>query len=299
MKNAKVEIRRHELRRVFEHILLPISSEFYPRNALERGVFLAEKLGSRITMLYILEEKAFDKADKISDAYRTYYEREETKNDIEREYLSAAERIISHDAKKFFENKGISFNEKVVRGEFSDAIGNEMEEGYDLILMGYESGCLLHYRILDTSRVPIWVESGSENKIILAVCSNLAPNQKIPKMSMELARLLGWELHMLYVVDTQDSVEVDKNGTRSDKKSEKELVAAGEKFLEEMGKKGIKTSLVKGTLEKETVRAAKEIGAGLVMVGREQKKSRVLGIPVKSVKQRLAEKCEYSILFIN
>ena len=168
-----------------------------------------------------------------------------------------------------------------------------------MILTGYERGCFLHYRIIDESHVPVWVESDSGNNTILAVCSNLAPNQKVPQMSAELARSLGWKLHMLYVVDTQDSFEVDEKGKRSDRKSEEDLIATGEEFLEEVGKKGVDTSLMKGSLEKETINAAKSIGAGLVVVGIKQKKTTVLGLPVRSTKKKLVDKCEYSILFIN
>ena len=286
---------------MFEKILLPISSEFYPRNAMRRGVFLAEKFGSSIKILYIIEEKTLEKADRISDIYRTQYEKEETESNMEQEYLSVADRIVFEDAKKFFDEKGIQFDGKVVKGEFSDVIKDEIErERYDLILMGFEKGCLLHYRILENSDIPIWIESAAEGReVILAVCSNLAPNQKVPEISVELSRTLGWELRMLYVVDTQDRVEVDKMGLRSGRKSEEELISAGKSFLEEMTRNGIKASMVKGVLEKETIKAAKKIGAGLVVVGREQKKTGIMGLSFKTVKKKLVEKCNYSILFVN
>ena len=54
-----------------------------------------------------------------------------------------------------------------------------------------------------------------------------------------------------------------------------------------------------GSLEKETIKAAEKINANLVIVGREQKKKGLLGLPVKNLKKKLAEKCEYSILFLN
>jgi hypothetical protein len=56
---------------------------------------------------------------------------------------------------------------------------------------------------------------------------------------------------------------------------------------------------VKGSLEKETIKIAEEINACLVIVGREQKRKGALGLPVKNLKKKLAEKCEYSVLFIN
>ena len=89
--------------------------------------------------------------------------------------------------------------------------------------MGFEKECLLNYRLLDELNLPIWVESISESRSILAVCSNLAPNQKVPDISVKLSEALGWDLQMLYVVDMGDSVEVDESGERSGKKSEEDF----------------------------------------------------------------------------
>jgi len=286
---------------MFKHILIPVSSEFYPREVLERGGFLASKFQSIITMVYIIEEKTLDQADKQSDTLRTHYNRAETKKGIVREQIRAADTIIFNDAKYFFKKKGITLNEKIVKGEFSSVISNEIcRNKYDLILMGFEKGCILNYKIFDSSDIPIWVESKiSGGKRILAVCSNLAPNQKVPDISMKLAESLGWYLYMLYVVDKEDSVEVDARGARSSKMSEKRLMFKGSNFVEKMRKKGITANIVAGSLEKETVKAAANIQANLVIVGREQKKKRILGLPVKSIKRKIAEKCGYSILFIN
>jgi len=77
------------------------------------------------------------------------------------------------------------------------------------------------------------------------------------------------------------------------------LLERGQQFISEMEKKGIDVTLVKGSLEKETAKAAEDIGAGLVILGREQKKKSILGIPVKGVKRKMAEKCRYSILFVH
>ena len=147
--------------------------------------------------------------------------------------------------------------------------------------------------------IPVWVEAEGESKSILAVCSNLAPNKKVPNIGIKLSQLLEWDLNMLYVVDMEDSVQVDEHGKRSDKKPERDLVFTGQNFLEEIKNKGINVQLVKGNLEKQTLKAAESINANLVIVGREQKKKGILGLPVKHIKRKIAEKCKYSILFVN
>jgi len=285
---------------MFKNILIPISSEFYQKEVFQIGAFLAEKFNSTITLIYIIEEKTLDQTDKLSDAYRTHYYREETKKEIISKYIHAADKIVFDDAKLLFKNRNISFEEEIIEGEFSTVIKGQLnKKKYDLILMSFEKRCLLNYRLLDEVNIPIWIESGHEDNSILAVCSNLAPNQMVPEISVKLSETLGWDLNMIYVVDMHDAVEVDKIGRRSEKKSEKDLMGKGKQFVFEMRKKGIDVKLVKGSLEKETVKAAENIGPKLVILGREQKKKSVLGLPVKSVKKKMAEKCRYSILFMN
>ncbi|UCH71928.1 MAG: universal stress protein, partial [Thermoplasmatales archaeon] len=63
--------------------------------------------------------------------------------------------------------------------------------------------------------------------------------------------------------------------------------------------KGINVELVKGSLERETIKLEEKINPNLIIVGREQKKKGILGLPVKHTRRKLVEKCEYSILFVH
>jgi len=285
---------------MFKNILIPISSEFYSKAVLEQGAFLAAKFQSTITLIYIIEEKMLNQADKLSDTYRTSVERTETKKAIIKEHRHTADAIVFDDAKRYLTNRGVPLEEKVIKGEFSNVVKTELStKNYDLVLMGFAKGCILNYRLLDEVHIPIWVVAESSDHSMLAVCSNLAPNQKVPTVSIKLSQVLGWNLHMVYVVDTQDNVEVDEQGLRSNKKPLRELIAKGQRFVQDMEQKGIDARVVTGSLEKATGKVAEGIGANLVIVGREQKKSSTLGLPVKSVKRKMAEQCRYSILFLN
>ncbi len=285
---------------MFKNILVPISSEYYSKEVLERTAFLAEKFNSTINLIYIIEEKVLNQTDKLSNAYRTPHEIAETKKDIIREHKLAADNIVFDDANYFLKRKQIPLEEKIIEGEFSKVVKRETDKkDYDLILMGFEKECFLNYRLLDELDIPIWIQSKSEGKSILSVCSNLAPNQKVPDISLKLSELLGWSLNMLYIVDNEDNVQVDKNGKRSDKKPERALLFNGQNFVNEMKNKGINIKLVTGSLEKVTLKAAEEINPNLIIVGREQKKKGILGLPVKHLKRKLAEKCKYSLLFVN
>jgi hypothetical protein len=285
---------------MFKNILVPISSEYYSKGVIERSAFLAEKFKSKINLIYIIEEKVLNQTDKLSNGYRTPDDIEETKKDIIREQKQAADNIVFNDAKFIFKSKKIPFEENIIEGEFSSVVKKETKrKEYNLILMGFEKECFLNYRLFDEIEVPIWIQSKNDGKSILSICSNLAPNQKVPEVGIKLSKLLGLDLNMLYIVDMEDSVQVDKNGKRSDKKPERDLLFNGQTFVEEMKNKGVEVELVTGSLEKVTLKAAEEINPKLIILGREQKKKGILGLPFRHLKRKLAEKCKYSLLFVN
>ena len=286
---------------MFKKILIPISSEYYNRQVLKRAVFLADKFKSSISLVYIIEKKTIDQTGDLSDTHLTEFEINQTKKQMMKDQVKKADTIIFDDAKAYFKEKNIKLDEKkIVNGEFSDRVKFELEKkSYDLILMGFEKECLLKYRILDDVDIPIWIEEKSESNKILAICSNLAQNKKVPKISVKLSDALGWDLHMMYIVDTEDHVEIDEKGKRTKIKPERDLLFKSQNFVTDMQKKGVNIQSIKGVLEKEIAKAAEKINPGLVILGREQKKKGILGLPKQNVKRKIAEKCGHSILFVN
>lgn len=286
---------------MFKNILVPVSSEHYSKKVIKRSIQLAETFNSEVHIIYIIEETPHHQMEKYSDAHLTYHDRKETHHDLLKKQRKTANDILFKYAEQIFEQKNIKMKHTWVHGEFSTTIQNELEKNtYDLILMGYEKGTMIDYRLLDeTSKTPIWIEGGGHHKSILAICSNLAPNQKVPPISIKLAQELQWSLSMLYIIDTQDAVEVDINGKRSTKKPKRDLLFQGQTFTEEMKQNNIHVKTVEGPLEQQTIKEAKNIEAGLIIIGREQKKRGLLGLPVKNIKRKITEKSKYSILFIN
>ena len=261
---------------------------------------MAETFHATVRLLYIIEEKPLIEMEKHSDTHRTHYDSKETKHELVMQRRKTADDLVFEDAKRLFQQKNIPIQQDIFQGEFSTVVTNEVEkEGYDLVVMGYEKGSMVDYRLLDELTASVWIEAGGHHESILAVCSNLAPNQKVPNISIVLADLFHWSLSMLYVIDTQDSVKVDENGKRSIKKSVTELKYAQQDFVESMRKKDIMVHTTEGPLEHETIKAAKEIAAGLIIFGREQKRRGSLGLPVKNIKRKMAERSRYSLLFIN
>ncbi len=285
---------------MFKNILIPISSEFYPKHVLNFSVFLATKFKCKINLVYIIEEKTLDQIDKQSNGFRTYYDKNDTKQDIIGKQKLTADIIIFDYAKFLFDNQKISFTKKTVRGEFSTIIKNETKKNeYDLVLMGFQKGSTLTYRLFEEINIPVWVKMVGETGSILAVCSNLAPNKKVPDFSIKLSKVLGWKLNMAYIVDTEDNVEVSDDGVRSSKKSERDLVFTGQNFVNDMQKRKINVKLIKGNLLRETLNAASNVNANLIIFGREQKEKGLFGFPVKNFKKKMVEKGKYSLLFLN
>lgn len=140
------------------------------------------------------------------------------------------------------------------------------------MLISYEKGSLLNYRLIDDLSIPIWVESEKEGRSILAVLSNLSPNQKVPNFSIKLSKIFNWNLHMTYIVDIADNVQVDENGIRSESLPEQDPIFNAKSFIENMKERGIDIKLIKGNLEKEIIRVVKNIQANLIVIGRERKK---------------------------
>ncbi|MDG6218035.1 MAG: universal stress protein [Candidatus Thermoplasmatota archaeon] len=285
---------------MFQNILVPVSSESYSKKAIERSILLAGSFQSKIHLLYIIEDNPFHEMELLTDATITHYNKTETYHTLLNTHRKTADTLIFPDAQKQLREKNIEIQTTIVQGEYSTIIINELSKNkYDLLVMSYQSGCMIDYRIIDEVNVPVWIESGGHHESILAVCSNLAPNQKVPKISMDLAKQLQWDLKMLYVTDLEDKVEVDKQVNRSSPKQVHELLFCRQGFIEKMEKEGIVIECVEGTLQKEIHKAARNNKAGVVIIGREQKKRGKLGFPVKKVKQKIAERCKYSLLFIN
>ena len=285
---------------MFKNILIPISSEFYPKHVLNFSVFLATKFKCKINLVYIIEEKTLDQTDKQSNGFRTYYDKNDTKQDIIGKQKLTADNIIFDYAKFLFDNQKISFTKKTVRGEFSTIIDDEIKKNdYDLVLMGFQKGSTLTYRLFEEINIPVWVKMVGETGSILAVCSNLAPNKKVPDFSIKLSKVLGWKLNMVYIVDTEDNVEVSEDGVRSLRKPERDLVFTGQNFVNDMEKRSFNVELIKGNLVKETFNAAGNVDANLIIIGREQKQKGLFGLSVKNFKKKMFEKGKYSLLFLN
>lgn len=285
---------------MFQKILVPISSEFFSPAVFQMAALLTQPTGGSVTSVYVYEERLYDELERLSDTYLSYYEKEASERGRRFDHLRHAEQIVFEDANAFFKKRGIPFESRFREGMLVDVINEEVKlNQFDLILMGFEKESGFDFRLLSEVSVPLWIEAGKGNHSVLAVCSNLAPNLKVPEVSIRLAGLLGWELHMIYIIDTEDAVAVDETGLRGKKQSSVELRSSADAFISRMKQKGVEVELVTGAFEKETLRAAERVGAGVVVIGRERKQKGLWGRPVKDSKKKLLQHSKCSLLFLN
>lgn len=296
MKKSKEDkVGREEL--VFNDILVPISSEYFTLDLIKRAGVLAELFSAHLSIVYILESEILDFIEQKTDPYRTPQDMTEVREELLREQQEIGNKVILTEIEKILKPKDISFDFTILPGVFSRVVKEEVEHGdFDLVLMSYKKYCFVNYSVLDEIDTPLWVECGNNRESLIAICSNLYPNEKIVKISLLLSQMFHWDLEMVYVVD----VHADCNWSdevRMGRKNHSELINDGEVFVSAVKEKGINIHLVEGDIERETLKVAKTVEPKLVVIGRGHKKD-FLGFPVKHVQQRLVEKCKYSFLFI-
>ena len=281
---------------IFERILVPISSEYFPVNAVKRAGELSEIFESTVEIVYIIEEKTLKKIDEVAESVNTVYERDELKKELAEKGNFMAHSVIFEEVDKFFKEKP---EKKVIEGEFTDVIIEEARiRKITCILMGFEKKCMLRYRLFEELDIPIWVEMDGGKKVVVGICSNLSPNKKVPKVTYAIAEALGYEPYIVYIVDTSDRVEVDERGERSLKKPVEYLLENGEKFVEKFKEKGIKTMVLEGPIEEKIGEIAGKLEASLVVVGREKKRRKILWVFCRDVKKEITEKTGHSLLFL-
>lgn len=285
---------------MFQKILVPISSEFFSPAVFQLSALLTQPTGGSVTSVYVYEERLYDELERLSDTYLSHYEKEESERGRRIDHFRHAEQIVFEDAKAFFKKRNIPFESRFREGMLVDVINEEVKlHQFDLILMGFEKDSGFDFRLLSEVSVPLWVEAGKGNRSVLAVCSNLAPNIRVPEVSMWLAGVLGWSLHMVYILDPEDAVAVDASGLRGKQQSSVELRRNADAFVSRMRQKGVEVELMAGAFEKETLRAADRVEAGVVVIGREQKQKGLLGLPVRDSKKKVLQHCKCSLLFLN
>lgn len=284
---------------MFQRILVPISSEFFPPAVFQTAAMLAQATKGTVSSVFVIEERIAAEVERFSDTYLSDYDRRETERELRREHLCQAEQVVFEDATAFFQKRGIGFTTKCQEGEFLEVVKAQVTSGsYDLVVVGFEKEYSFEYRLLSEVPIPLWVEKGNPKQSILGICSNLAPNVQVPLMSLRLAALLGWPLHMVYIIDTEDTAVVDEKAIRKERRSLAELQARADEFVRLMKTQGVDVKVAHGCFEREALRVAGRVEPGVMIIGREQKQRGRLGLPVRESKKKVLQYSKSSVLLL-
>jgi len=142
------------------------------------------------------------------------------------------------------------------------------------------------------------LKNKKEKKTILAVCTNRAPNKKVPEIAVHLAKTFGGSLYLLYVVTSSETGPAFYPHAPKE-----EDVAEASRFLESFERKYgaevklFKKEMVVGNLVKTVLKKCKTLNPFLVVIGRVAESEIMLNLKI-GVKQNLARKVTHNLLLV-
>jgi hypothetical protein len=206
---------------LFDKILLPLSSEYYPELAVKRALDIAYKFKSELTLEYIFEKKVIDKINDVSSGAVTQCSLEEMAEDVKNVEVASESTVIFEEIENMARGKGIQIHKQIHSGYLSDEIIDCITgHGINLIITEFHRDALSKYRILYDSPIPVWLENnGKKVESIHGILTNLSPNTLVPNAAFYLSKKLDLPLHFYYVLDSTDS----QNG-KTDWSEQKQLI---------------------------------------------------------------------------
>ena len=257
---------------MFKKILVPLPSEYFPDLAIKRAVDLASKLDSKVYLLYILEKQLLDKLTRNSSHALTDHDRNEVECILIEKEMNGESKMYFKKAEKIAKSKKIKFNKFTCKGIHTDEILKKIDsKNIDLIISEFHPDTLLKYRIFYDSPIPVWIEC-SEGDInnIYGICTNLGKNLRVPEYTNKLAKKFNSKVRFDYILDLPKS-KIDQSETDKGKNF---LTKLNTKYGKEL--KYIKTNFITQDISKYLRTNFRMPGSDLVILGRFEKKSRIL-----------------------
>lgn len=268
---------------MFEKILLPLPSVYYPEKAVDRAINLAVKFKSKLIVEYILEKQAINRINNVSSGAVTSHSLEKMEEVMMSAELGGEptlffDRIESQAHKRNIKLRKI-INEGIHSDEIMECIQNEK---IDLVITEFHKDTNLRYRIFYDSPIPIWLEqNGNKIKEVYGVLTNVSPNKLVPGFSFKFSKKLKVPLHLFYIMDKTEAPDTHFSQATRDKLIDK---------IEDFGKKvGVDCEIDVVTQDISTFldQEFKDNDSALVILGRFKK-------PVKLPFTSLDKKIEVS-----
>ena len=194
---------------MFENILLPLPSEYYPQIAVKRALDLASRFKSEITLQYIFEKQLMDKVDNVSAGAVPYQSLKEMEREMKKVELNGESEVLFDRIEKFAQKRGVKLNKLVCSGTQTKEILKTIEKNkITLAITEFHKEAVLKYRFLYESPIPVWIEhSGKKLEKIFGILTNLSPNKLVPAAAFNLSKKFGLPLKFYYVHDSSEPLE--------------------------------------------------------------------------------------------
>jgi len=268
---------------LFNRILLPLPSEYFPENAVQRAIDIASKFNSKLIIQYIFEEQVIDKIDNVSSGAVSQCALDEMSKNMKNLSVGGESTVIFEKIENIARKKNVEVKKLIGDGIHTDEILDCIKrENIDLMVTEFHKDTFLKYRILYDSPISIWLEqSGKEIEEVYGILTNLSPNKCVPSFAFKISQKLNIPLHFYYVLDDTEPYD-ENNEKHTRKKLISSLVKKGTGF-----KTHYKINEVTGDISSFVNHQFKKEDSGLVILGRFEK-------PVKIPFSKLDKKIEVS-----
>ena len=272
---------------MFKNVLITISSDFFPENAIRRSRVMAEKLGSRIHFLYVVEKKTVDKMKETGKHVLTPVLIRELEDDIYQTQVEEISKTIFERTRRLIGKMEKRCHFIVRKGEFSKEIISYIEdpsdrhEDIDCVVLEYVKGSDLQYRIFQTCHVPLWLERKREIVTVFAATSCLSRNEMTPIYGKKLAQSFGAKF-------VREHFNIDEK--------DKEVHSIGDNTKQDA--RMLKDWRGVSNVEKEILRSAERHEADLLVIGRTCQTCNFLGLGTHLPKVVIAKKADMNVLIM-
>lgn len=290
---------------MFSKILIPVSSEGFSKEAIERATQLASFSDGKIFILYIIEEKMLDEVGEVTNYAMTEKSKQSLRQSIIEEREKIAEDIIIEKIEETVSQKNVDLEIKPIEiGEFSDSISDFLNKGeVDLIFIGFEQRKFLKYRVIKRSDQPIWLYKKEKNMKPLVVVSNLTINEIAIDSIFDLAKKFDLKrLDLKYAMDysLEKTYEKTNKGIKEKKESRDKLRKEAKEFIESFKKRSKENNiepdveLIEKKMEEVAINGAIEQNSDLIIIGDIMKEDR---LTLKdNIDKKIVEKAPCSVL---
>lgn len=192
---------------MLKKIVLSVPQEEFPELAMKRGRELAERMGSKLFLSYIIEDAVFDEIFSSAMHVLSEKDRERFERKMIMTHEKVAKKIIFKAARRIMGDEVDEFS--VRKGHYTETLLDMIKEhNADTLLVEFDSYNIVRYRMMDSSPVPVWVER-HEGPIrrIGVFCTNLSSNDRPLMFAKRIEKAFDARLEPFYIHDPEGKEE--------------------------------------------------------------------------------------------